>query len=86
MWEIIDAHKANAGIETMEATMESILGITGRDKLSLTLNAEIIKRLVSLAGKVYCPNTLVKAALKTVLMNDPRGSKLRGTFEDDGPA
>jgi len=46
------------------------------NKISLALNAEVIQRLISLAGKPYCSKALVDYVIKTISFNDRDASKL----------
>ena len=63
-------------------TLEGILGANGhQNKLALTLRAELVSRLMTIGGKVYCPKAIVKASIKTILMvehlNEPQREQLK---------
>ena len=41
------------------------------DRMSLTLNAELLQQIVSQGGKKYDPHILVQQTLKSILINEP---------------
>ena len=68
-WELIERKIDAMGLQTLtEITLEGVLGASDlTSKLSLTIRAEVISRILSKAGQPYCPQGLVTASLKTIL-------------------
>ena len=68
-WELIERKIDAMGLQTLtEITLEGVLGASElTSKLSLTIRAEVISRILSKAGQPYCPQGLVTASLKTIL-------------------
>jgi len=62
-------------------SVESILGIDSTNKLDLTLNATTLQKLISRAGKVYCPKLLIDGVIKTVYNNDKEVSQLKDILQ-----
>ena len=66
------------GLSPTSLSIEGILGVDDlSEKINLALNAELLSRFISRAGKAYCPTQMVNMTLKTVAINEPGADFLR---------
>jgi hypothetical protein len=78
LWNILNVKRASIGLDNIDLTIEGILGINDACLLNLTLNAETLKRIISMGGKPFCPENLAENIIKTIKLNDKMGTILNG--------
>ena len=81
-WTIANEARSAIGISILnDFTIENLLGAQDRlDKISLTINAEIIHRLTS-KGEGYCSRQLVKSSLKLIRHSEHLTLEQRDKFD-----
>ena len=76
--------KVRIGLKQLtDLSIENLLG--AKDKLSkieLALNAELLHRLSAMGSAEYCPNQMVRAAIKLIRCCEPLTSELLERFKE----
>jgi hypothetical protein len=77
VWQTLNRKLSSIGLDEIDLTLSGILGADNNSVMHLTLAAEILSRFIRMAGKVYDPEQLVNASIRTVYLNEPRSEVLR---------
>ena len=78
-WNKMNQVKTKVGLGTGPLNLEQIMGTTieTSEKLSLTLNAELLQLIISQGGKSYDSENIVQRAIKSILINETLPRELR---------
>ena len=83
-WNYLNELKVRIGLKQLtDLSIENLLG--AKDKLSkieLALNAELLHRLSAMGSAEYCPNQMVRAAIKLIRCCEPLTSELLERFKE----
>ena len=82
-WHKVKEAKQALGLQAMtDFSIENLLGAKDRmNKVELAINAEVLHKLTS-RGDRYCPDQVVKAALKLISNSEPMAPELKRSFKD----
>ena len=80
-WELLEGAKLRLDLQPLsDLSIENLLGAKDRvNKLELTLNAELIHRLIS-CSQTYCPRTMVMASLKFISYSEKLDRTVKEKF------
>ena len=72
-WELLNRAKIKLGLQSRPTELEEIMGasMNDNDRMSLTLNAELLQQIESQGGTKYDPHILVQQTLKSIIINEP---------------
>jgi hypothetical protein len=78
IWRKLKELKNTLSIETSNLeTFDDVLGVNETSKLGLSINAEILKRILSASGKVFCPSSILNCAMFTIETCEPLEEDMR---------